>query len=375
MNPTADPNTQPQRKILLAVAAKSPQIITETIYALANQAEPWIPTELHIITTGRGARNIQQDLSRDGANWLERLCQDYHLPRIELANEHLHVITDSQQQVLEDIRNTADNACAADYITQKTRELTADPHSSLYASLSGGRRTMTYYMGYALSLFGRPQDRLLHVLVEDEYFFNKEFYYPPPHSKQINCPNGSTVDAAHIEVTLAELPFLRLRETLPTELFSGAQRFTDIIAATQAQIIAPRVQFNWATHELICGETPMKMPPAQLAFYVWMLERKASQLAPIPWSSKEVPSPAQQFLKIYKALYSETGHFEKIERTLNQEINHAWFDEHKSKTNTYLKKKLSPAQAANYLIYSHGTRPNTSFGLSLFPESLHFQNA
>lgn len=358
------------RRILLAVAAKSPQIITETIYALAQQENPWIPTELHVITTGRGARNIQQALGADQQNWLQKLCVDYHLPAITLTDKNLHIITTPQNEPLEDIRNSADNACAADYITHWVRTFTADPQSCLYASLSGGRRTMTYYMGYAMSLFCRPQDRLTHVLIEDDYFFNKQFYYPPPYSKIIQCDDGKTVDAAQIEVTLADLPFIRLRDTLPTELFSGQQRFTDLIAAAQAHIIQPSVRFNWARKELHCGDTLIKMPPLQLVFYVWMLERCITQRENVRWFANETPSQQAQILKIYKRLYGETGHFEKIRGALSEELNHSWFDEHKSKTNSLLKKQLKLTEAAHYLIHSHGKKPNTSFGLVLTPNMI-----
>ena len=43
------------RKILLAVTGISPQIVTETLYALGCEAEEnpdaFIPTEVHLITT------------------------------------------------------------------------------------------------------------------------------------------------------------------------------------------------------------------------------------------------------------------------------------------------------------------------------------
>jgi CRISPR-associated protein (TIGR02584 family) len=41
---------------------------------------------------------------------------------------------------------------------------TADPQASLHVSIAGERKTMGFYVGYALSLFGRTQGRLSHVL-------------------------------------------------------------------------------------------------------------------------------------------------------------------------------------------------------------------
>ena len=43
-----------ERRVLLAVTGLTPQIVTETLYALAVNAKPrWVPTELRIITTRR----------------------------------------------------------------------------------------------------------------------------------------------------------------------------------------------------------------------------------------------------------------------------------------------------------------------------------
>ncbi len=51
-----DPASFP-RRILLAVSGLSPQIVTETIYALAAKPERnFVPTEVHLITTREGAQ-------------------------------------------------------------------------------------------------------------------------------------------------------------------------------------------------------------------------------------------------------------------------------------------------------------------------------
>ncbi|MDD2761211.1 MAG: CRISPR-associated ring nuclease, partial [Methylomonas sp.] len=60
------PNDYPKR-ILLAVSGMSPQIVTETVYALAViQAAPFVPTEIHLITTQSGARQAKLRLLAEG---------------------------------------------------------------------------------------------------------------------------------------------------------------------------------------------------------------------------------------------------------------------------------------------------------------------
>ena len=52
--------------------------------------------------------------------------------------------------------------------------------ASLHVSIAGGRKTMGFYVGYALSLFARDQDRLSHVLVPPSLESRQDFFYPPP---------------------------------------------------------------------------------------------------------------------------------------------------------------------------------------------------
>ena len=76
------------------------------------------------------------------------------------------VLTDMQGEMT-DIRSPEDNLSAADQVAKLIRELTNDPDRQLHVSLAGGRKTMSFYLGYALSIFGRDDDRLSHVLVDE----------------------------------------------------------------------------------------------------------------------------------------------------------------------------------------------------------------
>ena len=360
------------RRILLAVAANSPQIVTETLYALAHQTKPaWLPTEIHIITTLHGAEHVRAGLCADGKNQLVKLCQDYALPVPCFNAEHIHLITDKAGAPLNDVRSDSDSTHAADFISNMVREFTADTSCSLHVSLSGGRRTMTYYIGYALSLFGRAQDRLSHVVVDSEYFFNQEFYYPPPRSMWVVRPDGSGFDAAKVDVTLANIPFVRLREGLPQDLLAGNATFSSTIAAAQQRFDPPAVYFDWQTKQLTCGGTVVAMRPAQLAFYVWMLQRRVQDLPPVHWTDQETPNFATQFLQIYTQLFGETFGYDAIKRALAKEMGKTWFEERKSHTNKHLTQALGKPISHDYLIQAYGKRPTTRFGISLPRHALH----
>lgn len=80
---------------------------------------------------------------------------------------------------------------AADAIVELVRRCTQDDQTALHVSIAGGRKTMGFFMGYALSLYGRPQDRLSHVLVSAPFESNHDFYdLPRPIGLRSICSGG-----------------------------------------------------------------------------------------------------------------------------------------------------------------------------------------
>ena len=152
-------------RILVAVTGLSPQIVTETLYALAVAPVPseprFVPTRIRLITTEEGASRAKGSLLNSHNGWFYRLQSDYRLPAIEFGPQHIVVLKDRTGQPLDHIRTRDDNELAADAITEEIREL----DTAVHASIAGGHKTMGFYLGYALSRFGRAQDRLSHVLV------------------------------------------------------------------------------------------------------------------------------------------------------------------------------------------------------------------
>lgn len=367
----AQPHTYP-RRILVAVEQYSPQTITEALYALSQITQPpWIPTEIQVITTERGRDQVQQALLEEG--WLARLCADYALTAA-CSKLCFSLISDPNGKTLWDVRTKQDNEYAADFIIRQIRALTTDPQASVFALLSGGRRTMSYYIGYALSLCARPQDRLKHVLVDDCYFFLDDFYYPPPQTHWLQDRNGRVFDASTVEVMLADIPFVRLREVFPVQLLTGNSTFSDTIAVAQRRFAPVQVSLDWQGVSLTCGGVPVAMPPVQLAFYAWMLERRVQGLPPIHWTNVETPDFATQFLDVYARLHGKSGGYGQVAQALHAGMTRAWFDERKSNTHKALKQALGAAAAEPYLLHPHGKRPTTRFGLTLSPEAITFSN-
>ena len=75
-----------RHRILLVVTGLSPQVVTETIYALAvGHNPPFVPTEVQLLTTAEGAERARLSLLSEDPGWFGRLCRDYGLICFDLS--------------------------------------------------------------------------------------------------------------------------------------------------------------------------------------------------------------------------------------------------------------------------------------------------
>ena len=111
---TPAPETFPER-ILLAVTGLSPQIVTETLYALCvTRTPPFIPTRIHLLTTVEGASRAELTLLHPHQGKFMRFCEDYGLTgKIHFDLSCIEVIRNTDGEPLPDIRTPEENASAA----------------------------------------------------------------------------------------------------------------------------------------------------------------------------------------------------------------------------------------------------------------------
>ena len=362
------------RRILVAVTGLSPQVVTETLYALAIKTTPaFVPTEIRLVTTKEGADRAELLLLHPESGWFHRLRADYGLPPIAFELDRIHVLTDARGQPLDDIRSLADNTRAADIITDVIRALTQDADSALHVSIAGGRKTMGFYLGYALSLYGREQDRLSHVLVSAHYESNQHFFYPSPTSRVIHTPppNGRPLDARDAEVTLADIPFVRLREGLNRELMEGESSFSQAVAQAQRALPKLALALDPATRTVEAGGESFVLSRARFAFYWMLAERARSGLPGLHWSDSGIET---EFLAYRARLVNPaSGTYERAEEAYARGFTAEDVNPLKAHIKRQLERHLGRRRAAPYLVQALERLPGTKytrFGLRLPPEAI-----
>lgn len=356
------------RRVLLAVTGLTPQVVTETLYALAvTQAEPWIPTEIRLITTAEGAERARLSLLDPKEGRFHALCRDYGLSgQIAFAPENIMVIRDAGGAPLFDIRTPEDNTLAADTLLGEVRALCADETCALHVSIAGGRKTMGFFLGYALSLFGRSQDRLSHVLVNEPFESLREFYFPPAEPRVLHTATGRPIHTADAQVMLAEIPFVRLRDGLPRDALAHAAPFASLVSTAQMAVDPPTLRFDFQQMQVWCGNQAVTLPPALFAWYAWLAECRVACRGDDGFVRHSDESP-DRYLAIYGAVVGRNHpSMEKARLATQHGLEPTQFEQKRSKINRQLAASLSLASTP-YKVCSKGQRPYTRYGIALPP--------
>ena len=275
---TSPPLRRPE-VVLLAVTGMSPAILTETVWALARENPPVIPARIVVITTLPGKDRIEEELFKPSPDYGHRtVWQALRDAVFALAGDALDIsrppfdelmILDEIRLIasrdaklgrafpVEDIRTPADNEIAADFILDEVRKITANADTALVASLAGGRKTMGALLYAALSLLGRPQDRLTHVLVSEPFEdpgLKPRFYFPAQPETLHQHRTGGVHKSDAARIWLADVPFVRLRELFPKQLGRYPGSFNNLV-----QTYAERIQQISGPPEITLNDTELSI--------------------------------------------------------------------------------------------------------------------
>ena len=227
------------RVVLVCATGMSPAVITETVWALAHESPAVIVDEVVAVTTLDGAAAIREQLLYSGV-W-ERLREALRKEGLEVAgklrfgaSDSIRVIGDGESDC-HDIATPEENQKTGDFILRVLRQFTENPENIVIASIAGGRKTMSALMLACMTLLGRDQDRVCHVLVNppyDSFDLVPRFYFPG--LAESHCLGVENYPADAAQISLADVPFVRFRKRrlLPEDVPS----YTELVARTQRDI-------------------------------------------------------------------------------------------------------------------------------------------
>ena len=360
------------RRIFLMITGLSPQIVTETLFAyyVGLKIDDSIPAEVHLITTREGGDRAQLTLLGPTTAHFDNLVSTYKINHLSFLEENIHVLKNKSGQELEDISTPADNSIAADFICEMTNKFTRDGDTELFVSIAGGRKTMGYYAGYALTLFGRPQDRLSHVLVSEEFENNRDFYFPTIKRQIIYSKKNKPLDTSKAIVTLAQIPFVQLRHELPEDSLLQQVGFQEAVALINVSNEKLVVTLNTSELSLSINTRKVHFEPIDFIFYLWFAEQLRSESGFIQEPHDQEPNPiyAAELVNVMDKFGFEMSANDRTLKALHAGMDRQFFRTKKSRVNGKLERNLGRSLSDKLKIQTFGRRGSSLYGLSLSNE-------
>ena len=362
------------KNILLAVTGLSPQVITETLYAL-HQSDRQVDA-IHVITTRDGKEKIYTGLLGGKKGYYYRYLKEYGIPpeSIDFGCGNIHVVTDEYGIETNDIANELHN----ERLLKKCMELaflfTKDPETAVFFSIAGGRKTMSSCLTIAAQIYGRPQDRLYHVLVSPEFESSRDFYYPPRKSMRIKLTDAKGEpffkETKFAQVNLIPIPFFSVRKKLSDDFLKEPKDpATLMLSVIKEKSLSLTV--NLKTCKVIYKTVELDLMPARMALYAFFIMQKKN----CPLDKKACIACTQCFIDM-EAIYQKQDQITELYKKVSASrlitemsdtgitgLNSENFHSYKGKIKSDLLTRFGPYALLQLEIASEGKRPNTCYGI------------
>ena len=220
----------PAQTILLAVTGMSPAVLTETVWALAFPDDPSlapiIPDRVIVLTTIPGRDAIRSQLFGEDAIWSqlrEAVLGPKHREDTRLffgpVGECIRLFTRNvggEPMELTEVSDLESSTAVADCLTDEIWGHVGKPGTRLIASISGGFKTMSALLFASMSLLGRRDDLITHVLVNAPFdtALKPRFFFPAQLHQELLDSEKKVWQAKTAKVRLGLVPFVPLHNLL-----------------------------------------------------------------------------------------------------------------------------------------------------------------
>jgi CRISPR-associated protein Csx14 len=369
------------KRILIAVCGLTPQVITETLFALHQQGK--MPDAIRILTTrqGKSACNAHLLSTVDGAYY--RLLDDYGVARdqIDFFPRHIMTPVDEAGREPDDIAGEEESEQFLQLCMEQVFEATRNSDCQVFFSIAGGRKTMGACLTLAAQCYGRPNDRLYHVLISPEFESNREFFFPPRQSREITLKDADgqpyRKETRFAKITLVAVPFFSIRERL-TERHLKQPETPASLMLSLVREKRPELVIDLVDRKLVWKGMECDLMPARLALFAFfaLLKKDAGCGKTTCKSCDDCFVPVSGIFEreeliadLYRRIEPGKDH-DAMSDTGIRAISVENFNAYKSKLRRDLERAFGSIEADRLEIAVRGRRPNTRYGLALEREQI-----
>jgi len=368
-----------ERRILVVSLGLTPQVVTETLFALwIKEQEKQYPTEVKVITTREGAERALLLLGGEGG-WLRKMETEYGMPQLRFSEPEIELLDAGAAEIPGASVNLEATARAGALMAGAIERLSADQDCALHVSLAGGRKTAGFYLGQAMMIYGREQDRMSHVVVDEDYENNTEFFYPSVEKRVLYSKlGGKPVDAAQARIDLVDIPFVRLRRWIGAANRERILSYDELVGWAQSKLDWSLLEVDLGDRRIVYRGKSVVMAPAELAYMAMFARRKIDGLAPESCPCDGAPEKKMAiafWMEYSEILYGKQVALSEDEsrtgKALRAGMSKSFFLERRSR----LRESLLEGWGASGLdleVRPVGKRPNTKYELNLPVENIRF---
>ncbi len=269
-----------KKNILISGIGTSPAVLTETVWCLAHQSVPVVPDEVVVLTTESGKERLYAEILNGESSVWRRMCESLREDKVDIDGKlvfgktSVRVIPDAHGNEIYDLRSGEDNLRAADFMLQQLRQYTESSDTVVLASIAGGRKTMSALLFSCMTLLGREDDRVFHVLLPPEFEggVTPPMYYPVKGVTYTNRMTGKTYKSEKFQSELFEVPFVRMRGWYQEKFKNIPPSYRTLISKVQTvappAVVYPEIEIDaWNGWAKIDG----KLAPMSKACFAMLL--------------------------------------------------------------------------------------------------------
>ena len=369
------------KNVMLSVLGLSPQVLTEAVYALFSQGRH--VDEIHVVTTRTGRDGVHAGLLASGQGEFYKFLDEYGIVRdsVRFPPENIHVLRDENGYELEDIITPEDNELLVKKCMELAWKLTSRPDQSVFFMIAGGRKTMSASLALAAQFYGRPCDRIYHVLVSPEFENCRDFYFPPRKSRLVRTVDakGKTLyrDTRDARIWLVSMPFVSVRERLSdSDLNSPADPEKLLMSLIRDN--PPRLMVDLADSKITYKGRELDIKPVQMALLAFFAQLRiecgcgkgvaaCQRCCPTVSEIVENSETRRKIRKIFQKIAEHINYLGMTSDSGIKNIDYANFSTYRSKLNRVLKRSFG-ADAMEIQISSFGPKNSKRYGIKLEPK-------
>lgn len=347
----------PNRRLLLCVTDDDPLSFLQTFAAIKIEGRP-LPTEIRILTTPEGQQNFLEKvwMREDGSFF--KLCEALSV-KVPLVPNDVRLFINAEGRTVKRLTSPQAVTDAGETLLTLVRDITQDKSTALHLSLPE-EHPLTPTAALAQACFGRPQDELT--------FLTQPTKSPLQLRRHLTLAFLEDLMASPIGFLTTQL-CPSLRSEMDEATLSGRDR---LVLARLSAFFTITLTLDIPRCTAICEGRPLRLEPALFAVYLWLTQLRLEDASPVILNTDEA---VRTFLDTYASVAdqyrltsNDQGSYVRSLKTLYRQgcwDFPAYFRIKKAKLNHQITALLGTEAAEPFLIQRFGTRPRSSFGITI----------